>query len=875
VKIIKPLPLSFVTRCFEFRDRTSLGVSALLMVPLTPERRLFAEADLWAFWATRPEAQWPIEEGLPRVRGEYLLSGSAYTHGEIRNACAVAVRLGALQKQLLAHGPRYWDGDAISPARPFDSLPLSWANAWGGPNYPQNPLGMGMENDEAGVRWLPRVEYAAYRLVQRGDQGRPAGFGPIDGMWPQRAAKRGTYDKRWFDEEFPAIASDADWTGFNAAPEDQQQAEPFQGDEPYALHNLHPGRPLIEGRLPGLRARAFTTRRDGDGGEHFREIPLRLNTVWFFPDAERAILVFQGLQIIAEDDGADVLHLLAGVEDMAAPRPAEHYLAVRDKRLDKENGALESLREEDLLPADLVIPLFDLTSQPNPVLERGQRRGEAARAAVRAEVASYGLDPDVHAPPVKGPPPPEVHTLDDLIGLRAKMDEQMKVLQAQAEEQKTKALAEAKQLFVEQGKDFSIIEREMSGLDSRGPPKPSAEAWVRDFESFIANGKANGGDVCELEEMLANPKIMQQWRDGDSTQLEAYRLTAHFQQPADALAGEAAQALRRRVLKQHASGGGFAGWDLTGADLSGMDLSGADLREALLESANLTGARLAGADLGDAVLAHASLIGADCSGARFDRANLGATHIEKSDFTGCSLREANFQKARLIDTSWRSARLDDIKLLETQFAGVDMSGAQSEEMLVFLKCALPDCSFAGTRLKLCCFIECDLAGTDFTNAAFEKCAFVTVGAEGVSFRGLSIVSGCFAQACRLAGADFGGARLCNLSFRGSKMAGAAFVEADLAGSDFSECDLTGADFRQANLRGARFVRAQLASARLTAANLADAVLQHAKMEGADLRHANLFQSDFARTRLGDGVRLDAALTTRMRTKPLYRPPSEN
>lgn len=70
--------------------------------------------------------------------------------------------------------------------------------------------------------------------------------------------------------------------------------------------------------------RAFVTQRVGNE-EKFKEIKTRLNTLWFFPDAERAILAFQGMHEIAEDDGADIAHLLAAVEYLDQPRPAQHY----------------------------------------------------------------------------------------------------------------------------------------------------------------------------------------------------------------------------------------------------------------------------------------------------------------------------------------------------------------------------------------------------------------------------------------------------------------------------------------------------------------------------------------------------------------------
>lgn len=852
-----------------------LGFSGLVLIGLDGPVSVLPEMQLWPFWATRPEAAAPLSEGMVLSRAEYLVSGVAYPHGTDGRACAVEARVGALGKRLLVYGDRHWDGASPSRPKPFSGLPLTWGRAYGGEGFADNPVGKGLAPTESGgVRRheLPNVENPRQPIASPRDRVPPAGFGPIDPMWPQRLRHQGSYDDAWLKTQFPAVAADTDWRAFNRAPEDQQQAQPFTGTEEYAFHNLHPTLPVLQGQLPGLKVRAFVTQRAG-GVDKFKEVRTRLNTLWFFPDAERAILVFQGMHEIAEDDGADIVHLLAALEYLDQPRPPEHYLRVRDKRLDKENGALEALREDDLMPADLVVPLVDFTPRENRGLERGQKRGEAERAKARAEVASHGLDPDVHAPPIKGESPPQVRSLDDLIRVRAEMDQRMAAMKQQAEQEKARTVAEVRTLFEQESQDFGLIEREMAGLETRGPPKPFVDDLLQSLHGFIAAGQgsdAGKAGIAELEHMVADDKLQAGWRLGEANQLKGYRMTAHYQPPVDRATGTAAQATRRRVLARHAAGGDLRGWNLTGADLSGLDLAGADLQGALMERANLSGTRLDRANLADAVLAHADLVSTSLRGAVLARANLGAARIEKSDFEGADLGAAIFARATLSEVSWREARLDDVHLEQARMASVDCGGARSGQMLVFNQLDLRGFRFAAARLKLAAFIGCDLRGVDFSGAVFEKCAFVSIKAAGANFAGLQIGSGCFAQECDLAGADFGGAVLQAVSFRGAGLARARLAGARLRGSDFSECDLQGADLSAADAREARFVRANLSAASLHGANLADAVLQHARLGDTDFRHANLFQSDLARVRVAPGVRFDDALTTRMRTYPRAR-----
>lgn len=874
MKVIKPSPVSLISRCFEYRGRMRIGVSALVMTTLGDTPALLPEKDIWSFWATRRESRGVLEEGMPRSRSEYLVSGSAYPHGTNRSACAVSAQVGALQKRLLVHGMRHWAGDRISEAGDFASLPLDWTHSYGGPACAENPLGMGAQPqrvDGHAVRFLPHIEHPDARLLAPNQQGTPAGFGPLDGMWPQRTAGRGTYDGEWFRAQFPAIASDADWRIFNVASTDQQQAEPFRGDEAYAFQQMHPTHPIVDGRLPRLRARVFVTHR-ADGDDTFRELGMRLNTLWFFPDADRVIMVYQGVHEIREDDGADIVHLMAALEELGAARPEAHYLTVRDKRLDKATGALESLREADLMPADRVVPLFDFKPFESRMFDRLERRAEQERAAARALVVAHGLDPDDgHGPPAKLARPPQVKSLDDLIALRQGMAAQSEALRKKAEADKAATVASVREVFAAQAIDGVLVEREMAGLETRGPPKPFADALVASFKDYIVRGKAAGGDVSELEDMVADDKLLGQWRDTEQKQREGYRASAHLQQAVDPLQGEAAAAQRRATMARHAAAHGFACCDLSGADLSGLDLHGADLRGAHLESANLTGTDLSGANLEGAVLAHARLVGTRLHGACLVRANLGAARIDKSDFEGADLSGAIFERAVLNDVSWRGARLDGVRLHEAVLASVDCTQAWSEALMTFIRRDLRGCCFAGVRFRKSAFIECELAGVDFTGAGLDKCAFVSVRAQGARFVGVAVLSGCFTQGCDLTNADFGDARLPTLNFRGSTMVGAGFRCATVNGSDFSECDLAGADFQGADAHDARFVRALLQRARFRACNLQNAVFQHARLEDTDFRQANLFQSDFARVRRGPGVGFEGALTHRIRTLPLHRP----
>ena len=873
MRCVKPLSASLLTRPFEHGGRFMLGVSVLLFSTLGRPGRLLTEQALWPFWANRPESQGPLEEGYPRPRAEYLIGATAFTRPDRPRACRVRAQVGSLIKELVVWGPRFWDGERPSAPLPFERLPLDWTQTYGGEDFPANPIGMGRRDSEIDgmrMRLLPRVENPDQPLSGPTGVGRPASFGPLDQSWATRAAKRGTYDAAWLERDFPGLARDLDGSFFNLAPEDQQQATPFRGDEAYAFDLLHPQIDRLEGVLPGLAARVFATRRTA-GGREFTEVAMSLKALWFFPEEERLIQVFQGWTQVAEDDAADVVELLAAIERLGAGRPIDHYRAVGDRRRDPEQGALESLRESDLMPADLAVSLFNPPEQPSPAYTRAMRRAARERAEARALVAAHGLDPDEHGPPVDLPEPPRIRTIDDLIEIRERMAAESAAIAGRVEQEKRAALEGVREVLTRTGGDFALIEREVNGELTRGPPRPGAEPLIANLTRLVEEGRGCGTDVAELEQMLADPVVLARWREGDRQQLAGYRAMGHHQVPPDPLPSSAQAELRGRVQAELARQGSLAGWDLTRADLTRMDLSGADLRGALLEGADLSGARLEQARLSQAMLAHARLIGTGLAGADLRECNLGAAQIARADLSGADLSAAILEGAQLSNSSLRGARVDGLRLTGAVIVAVDFSETHAEAMLLLREIDLRGCRFVGVRYAQAVFQDCELGEVDLTGATITKAAFVGIRAPKACFRGLTLAVGCFALGCRLEGADFSGARLHEVSFREAPLRGADFSRAEIRGCDFSGCDLRESRFHAADARGSRLVRADLSGADLGSCNLSGAVLQHARLDRTELSHANLHEADLARVRVGGQVRFEGAIFTRARTRPRYRP----
>jgi uncharacterized protein YjbI with pentapeptide repeats len=891
VKVVKPNKLSVLTRPFEHERRFQLGVSVLAFVPLTAEAApLLSEVALWKFVAERMGQQAMLEAGVPKSRAEFLVHGSCFAPGAVpRPQVPVRAQVGALDKALVVHGDRYWKpGRSASEAQRFTELPLDWSRAFGGPRWKRNPLGRGHgESDYMGqrVQLLPNVELPHALVGSPNDKPDPAGMGALDVSWPQRRELAGTYDKAWLETLFPGMAADIDWRFFNVAQPDQQQEAFWEGDEEYRFDNMHPRRPALEGRLPGLVMRAFVTRRtaaDPQQEVRLEEVELSLRTLWFFPDAERAVLVYQGSTTTLEDDAADIMHLLAAAEHREQPRPLEHYAAALEARLDEVNGMIAALREHELLPEPLAAGAAEVVEDElaqERALHHTERRLEhnLHRRALREhqrtvdKLVEMGLDPTAFGPGPPKPPPP-MPSPDELPALVQQLQDE--ATRRQAEEQAELELRRAELRLRLEALGFEEAERErllhMHETGPTGPPKFTAAGQRATLAAVVEQTRQAGAPTESLEQMLADPAIDARWVTAETQMRDNYRRSAHLQDPAPRLTAARSEEARACVRESIAAGEDFSTLDLTGADLSGMDLVGADLSGAFLESACLDGADLRGADLSKAVLAHASLRGAKLDGANLAGTNLGfcqlaGASVVKADLTGAELMGADLTAAVLRGSDLRGA-----SLLHAKLTDVDASEIQTEQ-LALLEAEVTGLRLCGASLPRATFVKLDLTGADLSRAQLSNATFVTCKAAGVSFAGAVLDHARFVQRCDLDGANLAGASLPSCNLRGTSLRGAELGHAVLDGADLSECALVGASLVRAVARGARFDKADLTDASLLAADLLRASFMNATIHGVDLRGSNLYGADMARVRSDAHVRLDEAVLLKVRIHPTHTP----
>lgn len=870
MRTLKPRTLTALNAPFQHDGKVRLVFVVGVMMSLDGTT-IEQEQTLWRELSRLPGSNGFLDELKPKVRGEALLSGFAFApQGKPAPIVAARLTVGPIDKELWAVGDRSWKMTGPTEAVPFAEMPLSYDRAFGGEGYAPNPKGKGFApiKNEAGdgVQPLPNLEVAKKLVTSPRERPPIAGFAPIDPALPQRMKKLGTYDKKWLETRYPEMAEDFDPTYFNVAPEDQWIEGYWRGGEPFTLQNMHREKPRLEGIVPSLAVRCFVTRRGVD--DAFEDVSLRCDTLWFLPHVERMIMLFRGGIDVVDEEASDIVDVIVGLERQGEPRTVEHYREIRRLRLDKSRGGLYSLRETDLIPADLQIAKSAALGEMDAILAREdlmqanmRRRAERELAAARERLQVAGIDPDEHLPRdvPASPKQPELHELPELV----------ESMQRDAEKHKEEATARLREACTKAGIDYDqkMADAESSG---GGPPKFNADEHVARIRGLLAKAKALGVPPPDNAAKIEDPAFLTTLRKAEMAMRDAYRRAAHHMAPARALNEPEAATLRRQVEAALAAKESLVDRDFTGADLSGLDFSACDLSGTFLERAKLAGCSFRGANVERVVFARADLTGADFHGAKATGANFGEADLTGAKLTGgVDLSQTVFIRATLDRADLTGAKLDEAQISEakcdrTTFAGIGATG------LVVLKGDFRGVDLRGAKLEKSVVLNVDLSGADLTGASFLRMSFVDVIIEDACLRGIKLERVSLAKVEKgssLARSDLRGADLRRLNLRGVNLEGADLREADCTGADFSGANLRGAKLEAVRAASARFIKADLTSADLARADLMRAFMGGALVGGANFEEANLFRADGAKMKGDDKTSFKGANVKQLRVVP--------
>lgn len=860
MRVTKPIKQSLLHRTYQYRGENHFAASIFTMFSLSEPERVLPENELWQIVAQVLGRDGMLDAAMPKSRAEYIVMGSFHAPGgKPVPAGHVEVNIGGLSKRLDIFGNRYWKklagvGLGVTDPEPMAEMPLTFSNAFGGEAYKENPLGKGavaIETDDGRRQPLPNIELPGRLIGSPDDKPPVASFGMIDLTWPQRFKKVGTYDQKWQKERAPGLADDIDWTHFNATAPDQWLDGFFKGDEPFALHNLHPEKPRIEGRLPGLISRVFITQKSADGSELLRELAMKLDTVYFLPTQDVGLILWRGDDIIGTDDGMDVEQIMVAYERLRDPRRSrEHYQAALHKRLDPKSRSKYLLNEADLIPEgdrsgliEIIERCEEEAGREGSLAKNLEVRAEKEREQVREKMLAMGIKPE-QFPVMEAATENSQFKLDDF-----DLDKIAGDIKERAEQIRLQGMEKLRAMCQQFGQDFDALMQKTRSQSSllRFTGKSQLESMRKLAGLFPAVAEkldaafvaAPGGDLDAR---------MQQ---AETAFHSGYARAAHQMistLPEERRAG--LDALRSEVLRRRNSGESLAHMDLAGVNLAGENLSGADFSNAYLEFADFSGANLSGVNFSDAILAKTNL-----SDTVLDNADLSGACLGKAVLHGAHGEDVKLDRAVLSEVMLSGAIFERASFSETQVLNGNFSSCSFKngriDSVVFYDCDLSDASFEGTKFKKGIFVQGKADRINLSHARGTGLLFVNMTLEGAQFQEAKLENLRIVGESTLKGANFMRAHIPGSNLRALDIEGARFDQAVLDGCELSDSNLKNAHLAGASAVHALFMRTNFEAADLSGANCMETMLNKARLVNANLENSNFYGAEFLGVTVGD------------------------
>ncbi len=876
MRTVKPLRVGVLTRPYGYLQQNRLSVLVYTLVDFNgPSPVLVPEAEITTHLLSTMDCQGILDLILPKTRPEFLVSGAAYTaHQADKTQCAVKVKIGQKEKSLLVFGDRYWLDNRISKPLPFDKMPLTWANAFGGSGFDENPEGKGLIRELVNGVWttrLPNVESPTERIVSFGQRPMPAGFGPVMINRPRRYRHVGSFSDEWMKNDITSFFPDMDTRLFSATEPDQRwdNRESLPLGSEFSVWNMHPEQSCWTGHIPDWIARCFVKQQNEQGTEDFLEVDLKPTTIWLLPGIKHAIMMYHGSTAVAQTYGEDVHAIIAAMELPGQPRDKNWYKEVFDLRSDMDKGALYALRDRDLVPKTIMGDWLDTRPvEPGLLLKNAGKREQRIRTEKKDKLKHTNLDIDRVVPEFTGPQMPI--SGEYLPEFHERMLRLKQASETQLDEERTRI---KQKLQDKPPADPALAKKLQDIIDGNTPDdaasdlKDAMDRLEKMQADMDVRWQAAGQGEPDGVNQISNKKQQHQSRQ-QMKKIQLY--SAHILPQGAVVSKHVSQSKRDIALARYENG----------MSLRDLDLSGANLARVNLQKADLSGSDLSGADLTDTILD-------ECN---FNQTLLTRTVIENTSFKNAHFKETNFGATTFNRANFSGARFHAILLHKGTFNGCDFRHTLWEEIVQTTQATFSACRFDSATINKTIFTECRFSDSSFYDARFSQVVYQVNTLENISFENGALISMSFV-ASALKNIRFTGARIEGASFtyklqmdtccfRSVKMKNSSFNRTtvnrvDFSGAaiqhcDFSEAILQAANFTKAKATASIFRRTDLRLARFVSTDLTGSNFQQSDMRGTDLRNANLCTADISETRLDDRSRTQGVLLKYAKLYPLHK-----
>lgn len=725
MKYSKPQHLLVLNAPVKFGRSSHLGVTVGFGFRLSDPRILAHETEIWSALEGAPMSFKALDEAMPKAFAEWLMAGHAQQvsgRESIADEWRVHVSVGDCHKEIQCHSP------AAAPTGPAGDevrrVALDYVNAYGGEGFLPNPVGLGHANDGRPAIKLPAHYGTDHRFS--------AATGPQDTRWAQRSAfvsrKKKDLSIHGDHRSHLGWPENMDRRFFQMAPSDQwSRAESWPADCSYALSGVGERGMGFDGRIPPLEAQAIFRRV---GEQSFQALPLRRQTLWFFPDRNLGAVLFSGL-IDVEDMLADEIdHMLVALAECGTPYPLTYLSAVANAREAEASKMVEGMKDDTLMPP-----------------------------AGRGWAWEYLLSPEDH--PNAGP---EIRNYQQV---RERMRKYMGVVASAAT-----AAAKAKEQNIDDVKQQTRALMRGEGLPTTDMDKMD---WRRELESWPKEKRRD--DLTIRNADLSGMDFSgQSWQ---GVQLINVQLKHCRFQDAD---------LRNLVVV----GGSLEGAGFENAVLDSCHFSDCELVKSRWQDCQLSVVQFVDCALANSSVRGGHWKNCFISGGRGGELSVEKAHWESVQIQECDLPSASFVASRLdgqifLDSKLPSLAIRDSTLNKASWVACQLIGSQFLDSRFLTVVFADKCTLSQSRWKQCVFEKVFLGDAAFDGGVSERCTWVEATMNALDARESQWI------ACDMRRGNLMHANLCGARMDATALKDANLYGADLTASEFHSCNLIGAN----------------------------------------------------------------------------------
>ncbi len=893
MNIIKPLHIACNQQVLEHNNQFHCIVSATMGVRLSTGEALL-EFDFYKeAFACMGDNPLP-DLAMPKPQAEYIVSGSYHSPGgKDITAGEVLVRVGDKEKKLHIFGARQWTVGLPSKPETFTSIPLSYTLAYGGNGFENNPDGMGYDDSN-----LPLIENPNQLLTSNKQKIQPAGLSPMSPAWPQRMRFQGTYDETYLTKYYPGYPEDFDWNFFMTTAQDQWLDGYFNGNEAFEFHNLHPDKPVISGKLPGYLVRCFVKHGQPDEHQQFIELHLNLDTLWFFPEADLALIISRGGMQVKDDDATQITDMLLAFESPGEPpRDMEYHQAALNRRLQSDDALLNNFNTSDLIPAGVKCAMEILQenafegSETSPFEENLDAKTKAVQALVddKLQDLTSEYDSNMEAADEK-----QKRELLDLRKSLEKLPESKSDADLVALNQQLEAIlpgitaGDASKLKLTEF-SFGKIDELMSVIDKFRDDKidlamKEVEKTNKALEQQIVEASGNMDELAteslEKDKVLLDqlnlapdqqdavmPRFNMREVQDSMTQLNPQIAEAMQQMQSMKAMGaddESTRELEKMIeeLMQQQEAGATQPLDEAEKDLKELYRTTAhglphcksphneSIDEVKEKFINRLNKLQKVSDMDWACL--------DLSGVILDGIDMSGAYLEQVDFTNASLKDCNLKGAILSRAILDNADLSGANLENSNLGSVSARQANFSRTMVkgtiLSKGNFSNSNFDSSHLEEIEMLEIKVDGADFSHCKMEKMQFINTDFRGTVFKNALLNESVFLQ-CNISVADFSGATMQRCVWSNTNLKNVIFDAADMTSNCFAATEDESVVLEATSFKGSCLEKVNFQGITMPKADFKDAILTGANFSLADASYA-----DFSNTSARQAFFRKATLT---------------